>query len=233
MRRDTTLLAAGTICLAALMAVGWLAPSRPIHAQDKSKSMKKSSKPGRVKPQANTKNLDTKADQIQSSFARDAEELAGQYVDAGHLEKARALLESVLAVHPQSPNIQKKLEQIKEGILNANDYEVEVNPSQHWKPSGAMVFENRPLRIRAEGSYRFDAGSGAITAAGFPDKDPAEDMVSGIVNEGKSSKPFLIGESLDFTPKDNGMLMLRINAPPGNKNNGKIKVSISGYVQTK
>ena len=105
-----------------------------------------------------------------------------------------------------------------------------------------MVFENRPLRIRAEGSYRFDVGSGAITAAGFPDKDPAEDMVSGIacgalmgaiVNEGKSSKPFLIGESLDFTPKDNGMLMLRINAPPGNKNNGKIKVSISGYVQTK
>src|SRR5438477_12609838 len=106
----------GTVCLAAIVAAAWLTQPRALHAQDKSKMAKKPSKGTRTKPLANTKGLDVQAEKIQSSFARDAEELAGQYVEAGHLDKAIALLESALAVSPDSPNIQKKLEQVKEGI---------------------------------------------------------------------------------------------------------------------
>ncbi len=231
----------GTICLAVIAAVAWSTQPLLLHAQDKSKTAKKPSKPARTKPLANTKGLDVQAEKIQSSFARDAEELAGQYVEAGHLDKARALLESALAVNPDSPNIQKKLDQVKEGILNSNDFEVEVSPVQGWKPSGAVVVENRPLRIRAEGTYRFEVATGGVTGSGFPEKDPETDLIPGIpcgalmglILDGKSNKPFLIGESVELTPKSGGILLLRINAPAGNKNSGKIKVILSGSIQTK
>jgi hypothetical protein len=228
----------GALGLAVALATAWIPAVR---GQDRSKSSKKSSKGAKSRPQANTKNLDIKADQLASSFTRDAEELAAQYADAGHLEKAKAILESALAVNPQSANIQKKLEQVKEGIMNSNDHDVDVNPARGWEPSGAVVVENRPLRIRAEGTYKFDTGGGSLTAAGFAGNEPTTAMVLGIpcgalmgmiVDGAKAGKPFLIGESLDITPKEGGMLMLRVNAPPGNKNTGKIKISISGFIQT-
>jgi len=78
MKNSSKLLAAGTICLATILAATWIAPAPPAQAQDKSKSAKKSTKPAKTKPLGNTKNLDIKADQLQSSFSRDAEELAGQ-----------------------------------------------------------------------------------------------------------------------------------------------------------
>lgn len=239
MGRVTRPLVWGVVLVAGLLAAVAVAPPASLHGQDKSKSAKRP-KGGGNKPQANTKSLDIQADKLQSSFAHDAEELAGQYYKAGHFEKAKALLESVLAVFPDSPTARKKLDLIQEGILNSNDVNVEVNASHGWKQTGAMVVENRPLRIKAEGSYRFEATAGGLTAAGFPTKDPGEDMVAGvpcgglmgiILSENKSGKPFFIGESLDFTPKENGMLLLRLNTPPGNKCSGKIRVSISGYVQ--
>src|SRR5260370_39582877 len=99
--------ARGAVSLAAVVATAWLTQGPALHGQDKSKTAKKTSKAMRTKPLANTKGLDMQAEKIQSSFARDAEELAGQYVEAGHLDKAKALLESALVVNPDSPNIQK------------------------------------------------------------------------------------------------------------------------------
>src|SRR6516165_3500983 len=82
--------AALIVCLAALLATVWTAPVPRVLGQDKSKSAKKSVKGGKGKPLGNTKNLDVKADQIQASFTKEAEDLAGQYYDAGHLDKARS-----------------------------------------------------------------------------------------------------------------------------------------------
>jgi hypothetical protein len=242
MRNPDKTAAVGALCLAAVLATVWVSSVPCASGQDKSKSAKKSSKAGKTRPSGNTKNLDIEADKLASSFTRDAEELAGKYAEAGNFDKAKAILESALAVNPQSANIQKKLDQVKEGIMNSNDYDVDVNPARGWEPSGALVVENRPLRIRAEGTYKFDAGSSNTTAAGFAHNEPATDMVLGIpcgalmgviVDGSRAGKPFLIGESLDITPKDAGMLMLRVNAPAGNKNSGKLKVSISGFIQTK
>jgi hypothetical protein len=242
MRNPDKVTVVGALCLAAVLAAVWIASIPDARGQDKSKSAKKSTKGGKTRPAGNTKNLDIEADKLASSFTRDAEDLAGKYAEAGHLDKAKAILESALAVNPQSANIQKKLDQVKEGIMNSNDYDCDVNPARGWEPSGALVVENRPLRIRVEGTYKFDTGSGNVTAAGYATTEPATDMVLGIpcgalvgaiVDGNKIGRPFLIGESLDITPKDAGMLMLRVNAPAGNKNSGKLKVTISGFIQTK
>ncbi|MBI3863373.1 MAG: tetratricopeptide repeat protein [Planctomycetia bacterium] len=240
MSNSRKILTAATLCLLASIAASWAVSVPLAQGQDKGKSPKKTTKGGKAKPAANTKNLDIKADQLQSSFTRDAEELANQYAEAGHLEKAKAILESALAVNPQSANVQKRLDQVKETMMSSNDVVVDVNPSHGWEPSGAMVFENRPLRIKADGSYKFDAGPSSLTAAGFSQKDPSQDIVPGIqcgalmgmiVGDGKSGRPFLIGENLEISPKESGMLLLRVNGPAGNKNSGKLKVTVSGYVQ--
>jgi hypothetical protein len=235
------LLGCAALCSAFVVGVMMSPVATSVQGQDKSKSSKKSAK-GRKGPQANTKALDIKTDQLQSSFTRDAEDLAMQYIEAGHLEKARALLESVLAVNPQATEVQRKLEQLKEGILNSNDNEFDLNPSYGWTSTGAMVFEGKAVRIKAEGTYRFEFAASGLSAAGFPEKDQAADLVPGlpcgaligvIIGDQKPGKPFLVGESLDLTPKETGILMLRVNAPPGNKNSGRLRISISGSVQTK
>ena len=209
--------------------------------QDKSKAGKKITKGGKARPPANTKNLDIKADQLASSFTRDAEELASQYIDAGNFEKARSILESALHVTPDSQSLKKKLEQAKDGQMTANEVDIEVNAARGWEPSGVVIGEGRPLRIRAEGSYKFDTGTVPLNAMGFPQAEtgdlipgvPVGALMGMIVGEGdKVGKPFLIGEKLDFAPRETGMLLLRINAPATHKSSGKLKVSISGNVQT-
>jgi hypothetical protein len=235
------ILVAATLSLVATLSVAWISPFSTAQGQDKSKSSKKPAKGGKARPLANTKNLDIKADQLQSSFTRDAEELAGQYVEAGHPDKAKAILESALAVNPQSVSIQKKLETVKEGMMNANDVEIDVNSASGWESFGVTVAQNRPLRIKASGTYKFDTGPNSLTAAGFLPKEANQDLIPGIAcgalmglivgEDGKTGKPFSIGESLDFAPKESGLLLLRVNSPAGNKNTGRLKVSISGYVQ--
>ncbi len=230
----------GAVCMAALLTAAGIAPYPVVQGQEK-KASKKATKGDRAKTPGNTKGLDVQADKLQTSFTREAEDLASQYFKAGHPEKAKALLESVLAVNPQSESAQKKLEQLKEVILNSNDFDIEVNSSHGWEPSGVIVTENRPFRIKADGTFRFEVVASGVPPTGFPDKDPMKDLIAGfpcgalmglIHNEAKPGKPFLIGESLELTPKEGGMLLLRINAPPGNKNSGKLKVSISGNVQS-
>jgi hypothetical protein len=212
------------------------------HAQEKSKAAKKANKGTKPKPAANTKSLDAKAEQLQSSFTREAEDLATQYAEAGYPEKARTILESALAVNPQSASIQKKLEQVRDNVMNANVVEIDVNAAHGWDSFGIVVTEKQSVRIRSEGSYKFDTGPNSLTGAGFVQKDPGQDMLPEfpcgalvgmvVIEPGKSGKPFLIGEYLDLIPKESGTLLLRINAPPGNRNAGKLKVAISGHVQS-
>lgn len=239
MSRSIVLVLFASASLGALMLSGPFDLRMSAHGQDKAKGAKKAGK-GTRKPLSNTRSLDIKAEQAQAAFVREADELAMQYIEAGHIDKARALLQSVVAMNPQLTAIQKKIDQIDEGLLNANDFEVELNASHGWETTGASVFENRAIRFHVEGSYRFDVG-GSVGPAGFPDKDPAKDMVAGlpcgavigiIVANGKPGKPFLIGEGLDYTPKENGVLALRVNAPAGNRNTGKLKVSISGWIKS-
>ncbi|MFN0053762.1 MAG: hypothetical protein ACKV0T_16395 [Planctomycetales bacterium] len=209
-------------------------------AQDKGKPAKKGSKSAASKPIANTKSLDIRAEQVQSAFVKDAEELATSYLEAGHLDKAKGLLKSLLALNPGLTHIKKKLDQIDESLMNANDLKIDVNTAHGWDQFGIQVFENKPIRFQVEGTYRLDV-AGPVGAAGLPDKDAAKDVVAGIpcgalmgiiVANGKPGKPFQIGEGVDHTPKEAGILALRVNTPAGNKNVGKLKVTVSGGVKS-
>lgn len=191
-------------------------------------------------PAVNTTTLDVRAEQLHTSFLKDAEQLAGEYFDAGSLEKARVLLQAALALDPNQPNLVDKLKLIDETILTANDFNVDVDVSKGWEPTGVAVTENRPIRVVAEGTYKFQL-TGTMGPAGAPEKDAKVDMAAGLpcgaligmilAKDGKLGRPFLIGEGGDITPKQTGLLLLRVNSPAENRHSGKLKVAISGNVQ--
>ena len=202
------------------------------------KSLKGSTK--KPAPAANTSTLDVRAEQLHNSFLKDAETLAGEYFDAGAHDKARVLLQAALALDPKQQNLADKLKLIDETILTANDFNVDVDTSKGWEPAGVSVTENRPIRIQAEGVYKFQL-TGSMGPAGAPEKDPKVDMAAGlpcgaligiiVSTDGKLGRPFLIGEGGDITPKQTGLLLLKVNSPPENRHSGKLKVAISGNVQ--
>jgi hypothetical protein len=231
----SVLLAAAAVCIPPQSAaVGQETKPKPTSG---SKNTPKSSK---KKPSGSTQALDAKADQLQTQFTTEAEQLASQYFDAGQMEKAKTLLKSVLTLNPEAPGIQDKLKKIEDTIITANDFEVEINPTRGWESANALVFAERPIRFQVEGTYRF-AVTTTVGPSGFADKDATKDMVSGlpcgaligvILVKDKPGKPFLIGDGCDYTPKESGMLFLRVNSPADNKHIGKLKVAISGYVKS-
>ena len=236
------------VIIVGLMAIGWLAtqsgPLNPMTrawGQDKSKS-KASKKKG------STSVLDVKANSIQGDFIKSAEELANEYYELREFDRARMLLKSIQALDPQRANIENKLKRLDEDMISSNATEMEVNTSKPWESSGVMVTAGKPIRIKAEGPYKFVL-SAQLGPTGFvPGKNPSpQDLVAdlpigaliGIVipaerpqdgktDEKKREKPFLIGDGCDYTSTKDGVLYLRVNAPPDNKNTGKLKVEISG-----
>ena len=47
----------------------------------------------------------------------------------------------------------------------------------------------------------------------------------------KIGDPFEIGASKEFTPKEDGVLLLNINLPQGHKSTGKLLVRIAGHIK--
>lgn len=224
----------------------WLTfPSSASWAQEKSKS-KTTKKKGSSGP------LDVKANAIQGDFIKSAEELAGEYYDLKEFEKARMLLKSIQALDPDRPNLAAKLKLLDEDMINSNETEMEVNAAKGWEPANVLVAAGKPIRLKAEGNYKFSVsaqlGPGGIvpvkaaTPVDMVNELPVGALIGIIIpterptqgsqpDDKKKEKPFLVGEGCDYTAQKDGTLYLRVNAPPDNKNTGKIKVQISGGVK--
>ncbi|MDB5338711.1 MAG: hypothetical protein JWN70_4330 [Planctomycetaceae bacterium] len=220
----------------------WLVlPTGTVSAQEKAKS-KTSKKKG------STSVLDVKANEIQDGFMKSAEELASEYYDLKEYDKARTLLKSIQALDPNRPNLDAKLKKLDDDLIGSNEIEMEVTTSRGWDTTAVMVGAGKPIRIKAAGNYKFVVSS-QLSPNGFTAKSATptpQDLVHdlpvgaliGIViptsvqqDDKKKDKPFLIGEGCDYTSQKDGVLFIRVNAPPENKNTGKIEVTISGGVK--
>ena len=47
----------------------------------------------------------------------------------------------------------------------------------------------------------------------------------------KVGEPFEVGTSKEFTPKEDGILLLNVNLPAGHKSTGKLRVHVSGHIK--
>ena len=184
------------------------------------------------------KKIDSKAVKVENQFVKDAYELAKDYEDAGDLERSIEYLEAMLKIKPDLPGAKEKIEKLQNDIISKNDFTFDLDPSGLWNKPVAYVRKDKPFRVQVAGSYRLTV-SETMGPDGFPEGDLQREMLEGIktgelagmvVTNNKPGEPFAIGSEKDFTPKQGGMLFLKVNVPPASKTSGKLKVRLSGYV---
>ncbi|MEK6257904.1 MAG: hypothetical protein AABP62_04725 [Planctomycetota bacterium] len=249
MARDSkwTWVASASLVVAAVL---WLIGGTLIEAQTgKAKAKPKAVAPGEVKK------LDIRMEDVVKSFQKDTASLIRDCEDAGQPERAKLLLEVLLKLDPKNDQLQKKIDALNEQILSHSEFEFELDVSKSWVQVG-VVSGGRLARITADGDYKFDA-SGKLSADGVPAQDPANDMVAGIplgslmgvvmpsnpqpnqpnqpnrTNAGNQNRPppFAVKSEHEWTPKQDGVLLLKVNFPPGTKCTGKLKLKVSGMLK--
>ena len=187
----------------------------------------------------NLKEVDAKAEQNLDNFIRAQAELAKSYEDAEDLEKAKKMLSAILKVKPDQPGVVSKIKEIEETILTANEIDVDLDVSKGWGKGVAVVAKDKPFRIKVDGEYRFITNS-TIGPGGFATDNPTKGMAPNVkcgqvkglfFSKNKPGRPFAIGEGKEIVPKDDGILFLAVNVPPGSRCIGKLKVELSGYVK--
>ncbi len=234
-----------TASLAVVVAV-WLACGVLVEAQtSKSKSKPKAISPGEMKK------LDVRMEDVQKSFVKETATLIRDFEEVGQPERAKLLLEVLLKLDPKNDQLQKKLDTINDQILNQSEFDFDMDVSKSWVQVG-VVTGGKPARVTAEGDYKFDA-AGKLSADGVSSQDPANDMVAGIPmgtlmgvvipanaqpnrnNNGNNNNnrppPFSVKSEHEWTPKQDGVLLLKVNFPPGTKCTGKLKLKVSGMLK--
>jgi len=246
MSRHVKIVISGCVLVAVALGLG-----SGLEAQTEKKTNSKRVVKGRkprgktTRKSASTKSIDVKVQRFQESFVREAAGLANQYEEAGNLVKTRRMLELILKLSPEVKGVRAKIKQIDEEMLSANELTVDVDTARGWGQPVAAVFKGQPFRIQAVGDYRF-VTSLPVGPAGFSVADTSRDMAEGIrcgalvgvivpAPEGgkkpKPGKPFLVGTGGTITPRESGLLFLKINAPAGHKSNGRLKVRMTGTVR--
>jgi hypothetical protein len=234
---------------AAIVTILWISHESFVQAQPPKSKVK--SKP--ITP-AELKKLDSKLEDVQRSFLKDTESIIKGYEEGGQFERAKILLEVLRKLDPKNEQIKKKLEQLDDQILDSSEFEMDLDPGKPWQQVGIVV-KDHLLRIEAEGDYKFVA-SLPVNAEGFPSKDPANEMVGGAPlgavvaiilppngsssaapaggNNNRDQKPnaFHVGAKYEQpTPRD-GILLIKVNVPPGSKCTGKLKVKVGGVTRS-
>jgi hypothetical protein len=186
------------------------------------------------------KALDARVEKLETSLFRELVDISKLYEEAGQFERAKSLLEVLLKLNPDLPGLKEKLEQLESKMFDSQEIEFVFDTSKPWASVGAAAMRGRPVRIEVEGEYKFQY-SGSLTAEGLTSLEGGEEYVDSIplgglmavvVTNGKPGKPIAIKSSMQWTPSEDGLVLLKVNAPAGHKSTGKLTVKLSGLVRS-
>ncbi len=203
--------------------------------------------PSRSRAPVGVRQLEGKAQEARQQYLAGLAELATVYDQSGETEKAQATLKEILKVAPDNEAVKSKLEELENRIFDERKREFEVDASKGWISTGLRVTKGQPVRLAAEGSYKFIVNAD-LGPDGFPSDDVMRDMGAG-VNCGalmatimpeptqrnrkpSPSKAIMIGAEKQFQPEMDGVLLLRLNVPPNARCIGKVKVRVMGNIET-
>ncbi len=203
---------------------------------------------GRPRPRddeaPDVRQLDIEADRLQQEFLQNLVNLATSYEEAGEIEKAKETFGTVLTLDPENEQVQEKINELNNRVFEENQTTVEVDVAEGWVNTGIMVAKDRPVRIEAQGSYRFIVNE-ELGPTGFPTGDPSTQIIDGIPagtlmgvvfprnrpqGEGQQLQPFSIGASREYSPTEDGVLYLRVNLPANHRCVGKLVAAFSGNI---
>jgi hypothetical protein len=225
---------ATVVAVLAAVAIGTAVPWGSLSGQ----TPKPKPKPKPAAGSANVKQLDVRAAEMQQQLLRDASDIAKGYEDAGEYERAKWLLEVLEKLDPKLPGLKDKIEQLTDKGLEATEFEVELDVSRGWTPMLGVVREGRIVRVTAAGEYKLIT-SLSVTAEGLPANDTGNDLVKGLPvgaligvvvdpKDKKPGQPFEIKAEREWTPRDSGLLQLKVNLPAGHKSTGKLTITLGG-----
>ena len=220
------------VCLAAVLLLDASWHHSAVHGQNP-RPRQRDNRP------VDTQAIDAMAKKAREVFILTTADLAREYERAGELEKSHKLLKEIRSLQDDIPGLRDQIKRLDEAILSSNALEFDIQASSEWGTPRGRVFSGRKLRISASGTYRVSVTT-SVDVNGVTSRDPKSDMVREIplgalmgmiVTEGVTSQPFRVGSGLEYEPKMDGQLFLRVNAPRDARCNGRIEVKMSGFIR--
>ena len=229
----------GTISAAlaiALTAVVFVSVSSVLAQSNKNKS--KTSKPI---SSAEVKQIDVRLQKLQDTFETESKAIIDGYERSCQYDRAKFLLEVLLKLDPKNEEIKKKISELEDNVLKSSEVDFKFETSSDWTPVG-NVHKDKLARVEAAGDYKLILTASNLNADGFPTENVMRDLVGRVptgalmgmivTEENQSGKqppePFTIKSKHEFTPKKDGVLFLKVNAPPGSKCIGDFRIKVSG-----
>jgi hypothetical protein len=180
---------------------------------------------------------DPELNKLHAAFFKDAEKLAVKYEKDKQWSKAKDCYEQMLKLVPQHPGAKAKYEQLLQMEAGAQSQVLVLGATETWKDTGIVVIEDRPITIRASGTWSFRLAAD-VTAAGlkFPEElrefDPGC-LVGMIVppdvkDYKKEVKPFLIGTEKQLIAPKTGRLYVQMYDNYVDDNEGELTIEIRG-----
>lgn len=185
------------------------------------------------------KSLEVRLEKAETSLVEEYKEVAQEFYKQGNKEKAMKMLQRLKQLNPKLEGLADHIDTIGEELMQENSNEIELDTRKTWEAIGDVA-EGRPFRIAAAGDYKmtFSATVGVTGLA--PDQEskdylpgaPLGCLMATVVVDGKPGKPFPVMAALEHTPKKSGKLFLKVNVPDGTRCTGKLKILVSGYIDT-
>ena len=228
------------VLLAAVLVVIPLMSVSPLSAQ----SAKAKSKPPKPLSAGEAKQFDARLQKLQDTFETESKAIIEGYERSGQYDRAKFLVEVLLKLDPKNEEFKKKIEELNEQSLKTGEFDLKFDTNGDWTPVGS-VQKDRLTRIQSTGEYKFMLPASSVSADGFPTKDIMTELVGSVptgalmgmivTEDHQENKPdrkppdvFAVKSKHEFTPKKDGVLYLKINAPPGSKCIGDLKLKLSG-----
>lgn len=186
---------------------------------------------GNNQPQQPALPNDPKLLELHKEFVLGAEKLAQEYERDKDFEKAKVVYQAILKLVPNYPKAEQGLQEAKQAQISVDKKVLDIQANREWQPTGVLLSEGMPVRIDTAGQWVFRiefTGNAAGIEIPKEYRDFNLGALVGVIDTGnpKDAKPFLIGESKEFTAERSGQLWLRMYDFNAADNSGKISVQI-------
>jgi hypothetical protein len=183
---------------------------------------------------------DPELNKLHTAFFKDAEKLAMKYEKDKQWSRAKDCYAQMLKLVPQHQGAKAKYEQLLQMEASAQGHVLVLGATETWKDTGIVVIEDRPVTIRASGTWAFRLAAD-VSAAGlkFPEElrefDPGC-LIGMIVPPDvkdikKEVKPFLIGTEKQLIAPKTGRLYVQMYDNNVADNEGELTIEIRGTFQ--